>query len=161
MDRVRTHKYCSAKGFDYREVSETATLFHGEGYGAAARPRWSLPLFACRSFAILFAIIDFAQIYFYENSLQNALREAARFATAGRVIQAYNANGSPAYETNSDGVVVPKAITGLRRDGEASRNECIRYWFLSNCVVKSIPLSEHHDHQRADAARRPGGHDHQ
>jgi Flp pilus assembly protein TadG len=39
-------------------------------------------------FIILFAIIDFAQIYFYENSVQNAMREAARFATAGSVIQA-------------------------------------------------------------------------
>src|SRR5450755_2931701 len=41
-------------------------------------------------FVILFAIIDFAEIYFYENSCQNALREAARFATSGRVIQAVN-----------------------------------------------------------------------
>jgi hypothetical protein len=87
-------------------------------------------------FAILFATIDYAQIYFYENSLQNAMREAARFGTAGRIIQV-SANGSPVYETNQ-GVIVPKAIS----DGtqEASRNECIRYWFLSNCIF-SIPLS--------------------
>src|ERR1700677_3500082 len=52
-------------------------------------------------FAILFCIIDFAQIFFYENSLQNALREATRFATAGRIIQTTNADGSPALETNS------------------------------------------------------------
>ena len=90
-------------------------------------------------FAILFAIIDFAQIYFYENSLQNAMREASRFATAGRIIQTTNANGSPAYETNSDGVVVPKAINDSS-GREASRNECIRYWFLSNCVLQ-IPIS--------------------
>src|SRR5476651_154508 len=60
-------------------------------------------------FAILFAIIDFAEIYFYENSVQNAMREAARFATAGRIIQAVNSSGVPLYETNSLGVVVPKA----------------------------------------------------
>jgi Flp pilus assembly protein TadG len=91
-------------------------------------------------FAILFAIIDFAQVYFYENSLQNAMREAARFATAGRIIQATNSSGSPAYETNSGGVVVPQAITDSS-GREASRNECIRYWFLSNCVLANFPLS--------------------
>lgn len=91
-------------------------------------------------FAILFAIIDFAQIYFYENSLQNAMREAARFATSGRIIQATNADGSLAYETNSGGIAVPKAITDSE-GREASRNECIRYWFLSNCVLQNFPLS--------------------
>ena len=91
-------------------------------------------------FAILFAIIDFAQIYFYENSCQNSLREAARFATAGRIIQAVNSSGVPAYETNSGGIVVPKAITDSS-GREASRNECIRYWFLTNCVLKGFPLS--------------------
>ena len=82
-------------------------------------------------FIILFAIVDYAQIYFYENSMQNGMREAARFATAGRVIQAY-ANGSPVYETLNGGTVVPKAISDGAR--EASRNECIRYWFRSNCT---------------------------
>ena len=91
-------------------------------------------------FAILFAIIDFAQIYFYENSLQNAMREAARFATSGRIIQATNANGSLAYETNAGGIAVPKAITDSS-GREASRNECIRYWFLTNCVLQNFPLS--------------------
>ena len=91
-------------------------------------------------FAILFAIIDFAQIYFYENSCQNALREAARFATAGRIIQAVNSSGAPLYETNSGGIVVPKAITDSS-GREASRNECIRYWFLTNCVLQGFPLS--------------------
>lgn len=81
-------------------------------------------------FAILFAIVDYAQIYFYENSLQNALREACRFGTAGRIIQT---TVSPIYETNN-GVIVPKAIDGAY--GEASRNECIRWWFQSNCVIK-------------------------
>src|ERR1700733_2369674 len=58
-------------------------------------------------FAILFAIVDYAQIYFYDNSLQNGVGEACRFATAGRIIQAANPDGSLAYETNQ-GVVVPK-----------------------------------------------------
>jgi Flp pilus assembly protein TadG len=89
-------------------------------------------------FAILFATIDYAQIYFYENSLQNAMREAARFGTAGRVIQATYSDGSLAYDTNQ-GVIVPRAILDSHGN-EASRNECIRYWFLSNCVF-SIPLS--------------------
>ncbi len=90
-------------------------------------------------FAILFAIVDYAQIYFYENALQNAMREAARFATAGRVIQLTYADGSTVYETNN-GVVIPKAIPSAYGGGEASRNECIRYWFLSNCVIQ-IPLT--------------------
>lgn len=88
-------------------------------------------------FIILFAIIDYAQIYFYSNSLQNAMREAARFATAGRVIQNTYGNGSIIYETNA-GVTMPQAISDGTR--EASRNECIRYWFLSNCEFK-IPLA--------------------
>ena len=91
-------------------------------------------------FIILFAIIDFSEIYFYENSLQNALRESARFATAGRIIQAVNSSGVPLYDTNSLGIVVPKAITDSS-GREASRNECIRYWFLSNCVLQGFPLS--------------------
>lgn len=89
-------------------------------------------------FAILFAIIDYAQIYFYDNALQNALRESCRFATAGRIIQATNPDGSAAYETNA-GVVSPKAVNdGSGR--EASRNECARWWFLSNCSIV-IPLT--------------------
>jgi Flp pilus assembly protein TadG len=91
-------------------------------------------------FAILFAIIDFAQIYFYENSMQNALREAARFTTAGSIIQAVNADGSLAFETNDAGLTVPKAINDSE-GREASRNECTRYWFYSNCVLNGIPLS--------------------
>lgn len=85
-------------------------------------------------FAILFAIIDYANVYYYNNALQNALRESARFATAGRVIQTNNV-----YEANSQGVEVPQAINDTS-GREASRNECIRYWFQSNCVVK-IPIT--------------------
>ena len=91
-------------------------------------------------FIILFAIIDFSEIYFYENSVQNSLREACRFATAGSVIQAKNSTGTPLYETNSEGIVVPKAISDSE-GREASRNECIRYWFLTNCVLQNFPLS--------------------
>jgi len=53
------------------------------------------------------------------------------------VIQA-SSNGVPLY-SNYQGVSVPLAIS----DSEgrpASRNECIRYWFLSNCII-SIPIS--------------------
>jgi len=89
-------------------------------------------------FAILFAIIDYAQIFFYENSLQNALREACRFATAGRVVQSVDSSGNGVY-TNINGVSVPVAINDSE-GREASRNECIRYWFLSNCVIQ-IPLT--------------------
>jgi Flp pilus assembly protein TadG len=93
-------------------------------------------------FAILFALVDYAQLYFYENSLQNALRETARFTTEGRIIQTTNTDGSLAYVTNN-GVVMPKAIapaTGDPGGTEASRNECSRYWFNSNCVIH-IPTS--------------------
>jgi Flp pilus assembly protein TadG len=85
-------------------------------------------------FTFLFAIIDYANVYYYDNSLQNALREAARFATAGRVIQT---NGQ--YEANAQGVEVPEAIQDTE-GREASRNECIRYWFQSNCVI-AIPYT--------------------
>ena len=85
-------------------------------------------------FAILFALIDWAQIYFYENAMQNGMREAARFATSGRIIQ----NGTNT-ELNDDGVSVPQAITDSE-GREASRNECIRYWFQTNCILQ-LPLS--------------------
>ena len=90
-------------------------------------------------FAILFAIVDYAQIYFYKNSLQNALREAARFATAGRIIQATDAGGNPLF-TNVNGVSVPVAINDTSGQ-EASRNECIRWWFVSNCVIRNFPVT--------------------
>ncbi len=90
-------------------------------------------------FAILFAIVDYAQIYFYENSLQNALRESCRFATAGRIIQKYS-NGA-AVTVNINGVTYPVPIDDPTHPGRpASRNECIRLWFLSNCVVQ-VPLT--------------------
>lgn len=90
-------------------------------------------------FAILFAIVDYAQIYFYDNSLQNGLRECCRFSSAGRIIQAKDANGNGLTETNTGGVVVPQAVTDSS-GREASRNECSRWWFLSNCVV-DLPIS--------------------
>jgi Flp pilus assembly protein TadG len=83
-------------------------------------------------FIVIFAIIDYAQIYFYENALQNAMREATRFATAGDIIQLTN-GGVAQYNTNS-GVVVPKAINDAK-GREASRYACIRYFFQSNCVI--------------------------
>jgi Flp pilus assembly protein TadG len=93
-------------------------------------------LFLLPFFIIFFAIIDYAQIYFYDNALQNALREAARFATAGRVIPPLT---GPFYETNQ-GVVMQKAMTDSA-GREASRCACIRYWFLSNCVIKNIVVT--------------------
>jgi hypothetical protein len=90
-------------------------------------------------FALLFAIVDYAQIYFYKNSLQNALRESTRFATAGRIIQACDSLGNP-ITTNVDGVSMPVAINDTG-GVEASRYECIRWWFLSNCVIH-IPISD-------------------
>jgi Flp pilus assembly protein TadG len=84
-------------------------------------------------FIIIFAIIDYAQIYFYENALQNAMREAARFATAGSVIQQTN-SGVAQYDTNN-GIAVPKAIPDSE-GREASRYGCIRMFFQSNCVIK-------------------------
>lgn len=83
-------------------------------------------------FIIIFAIIDYAQIYFYENALQNAMREATRFATAGSVIQSTN-SGIAQYTTNN-GVAVPKAINDSK-GREASRYGCIRMFFQSNCVI--------------------------
>ena len=107
--------------------------------GAKAQTIVEFSLICLPFFALLFALIDYAQIYFYDNSLQNGLRECARFTTAGSIIQATDGNGSPLYETNVGGVVVPKAISDSE-GREASRNECSRYWFLSNCVV-ALPLS--------------------
>jgi hypothetical protein len=92
-------------------------------------------------FIILFAIIDFSEIFFYENSLQNSLRESCRFATAGRIIPKLTSSGAQVYETNAAGSVVPEAIPSAYGNFEASRNECIRYWFLSNCVLKNFPIS--------------------
>jgi hypothetical protein len=93
-------------------------------------------LFLLPFFILFFAIIDYAQIYFYDNALQNALREAARFATAGRVIPPLT---GPFYETNQ-GVVMQKALADSE-GREASRCACIRYWFLSNCIIKAIPTT--------------------
>lgn len=83
-------------------------------------------------FLVIFAIIDYAQMFFYENALQNAMREATRFATAGSVIQATN-GGVAQYDTN-DGVASPQAIKDSK-GREASRYGCIRMFFQSNCVI--------------------------
>ena len=93
-------------------------------------------LFLLPFFIIFFAIIDYAQIYFYDNALQNAMRESARFATAGRIISPLT---GPFYETNQ-GIVMAKALNDSE-GREASRCACIRYWFLSNSVIKAIPVT--------------------
>jgi hypothetical protein len=115
-------------------------LFSGRKGRVGGQTTVEFALICLPFFIILFAIVDFAEIFFYENSLQNALREAARFATAGRIIQTTNGTGSPAFETNSGGIIVPQAIKDSA-GREASRNECIRYWFLSNCVLQNFPIS--------------------
>jgi Flp pilus assembly protein TadG len=94
-------------------------------------------LVALLLFLIIFAIIDYAQMFFYENALQNAMREATRFATTGRVIQLTN-NGVAQYDTNN-GVAFPKAINDSE-NREASRYGCIRMYFQSNCVI-SMPTN--------------------
>jgi hypothetical protein len=88
-------------------------------------------------FLVIFAIIDYAQMFFYENALQNAMREATRFATAGSVIQQTN-GGVAQYDTNN-GVATPEAINDAK-GREASRYGCIRMFFQSNCVI-SMPTN--------------------
>jgi hypothetical protein len=88
-------------------------------------------------FLVIFAIIDYAQMFFYENALQNAMREATRFATAGSVIQLTN-NGVAQYTTNN-GVAFPEAINDSE-GREASRYGCIRMFFQSNCII-SMPTN--------------------
>lgn len=109
-------------------------LFRGRKGRRGGQTTVEFALICLPFFAILFALIDYAQIYFYENALQNAMRETARFTTAGRVIQAYNSDGSLAYETNA-GNVMAKAINDSS-GREASRYACSRYWFNSNCVIQ-------------------------
>src|SRR5579859_957984 len=90
---------------------------------AAGQTTVEFALICLPFFIILFAIIDFAEIFFYQNSMQNSLREACRFATAGRVIQLTDGSGNPVYETNGAGIIVPKAIPSNYSSGsEASRN---------------------------------------
>jgi Flp pilus assembly protein TadG len=84
-------------------------------------------------FLIIFAIIDYAQMFFYENALQNAMREATRFASSGSIIQL--TNGGVAQYTTNNGVVLPKAINDSE-NREASRYGCIRMFFQSNCVIQ-------------------------
>ena len=98
--------------------------------------------------AILFAIIDYAQIYFYENSMQNGLREACRFATAGRIIQT---SALPAYETNL-GVVTSRSHSASRRRGSlAQRMHPLLVQFQLR--LHRCPDHQHHHLQRPHACR--------
>jgi hypothetical protein len=137
MDRLDPTNNVVTSTFTTDKCLKSLLSFHKKGAGGQTTVEFAI--ICVPFFVILFGIIDFAQLYFYENSLQNALREACRFATAGRIIQATNADGSLAYETNSAGIAVPKAINDSSGQ-EASRNECIRYWFYSNCIFQNIPL---------------------
>jgi hypothetical protein len=116
-------------------ISVSAGLRAGAKGGVRTRGQTTVEfsLICLPFFLILFAIVDYAQIYFYENALQNALREATRFATAGSIIQLTN-SGGPVYETNN-GIVYPKAINDSQ-GREASRYGCIRMWFQSNCIIQ-------------------------
>jgi hypothetical protein len=122
--------------FPGRRSRGGGTLFRRGGKKLPARTRGQstveFALIALPFFIILFAIVDYAQIYFYQNALQNAMRETGRFATAGRIIQLTNA-GVAQYTTNA-GVALPVAINDSS-GREASRYGCIRMWFQSNCVV--------------------------
>jgi TadE-like protein len=139
MDRVESTKTVGQVKLTTKKCLKPL-LFSRRRGRAGGQTTVEFALICIPFFVILFAIIDFAQIYFYENSLQNALRESARFATSGRIIQATGSSGTPLFETNSGGIVVPKAITDSS-GREASRNECIRYWFLTNCVLANFPIS--------------------
>jgi Flp pilus assembly protein TadG len=72
---------------------------------------------------LMFATCDYAQLYFYENSMQAGLREAGRFAGPGKILT-YVSNGTNAPVLSSYSAGKP-----------ISRNESIRRWFQSNCVV--------------------------
>jgi hypothetical protein len=139
MDRVDLTNTVVARTLTTEECLKPILFFQKKGR-VGGQTTVEFALICLPFFIILFAIIDFAEVYFYENSVQNALREACRFSTAGRVIQAVDASGNPVFETNSGGIVVPKAINDTE-GREASRNECTRYWFLTNCVLKGFPIS--------------------
>jgi hypothetical protein len=145
MDRVHSTNTVGTRVFTTGWCLKTL-LFSRQKGRVGGQTTVEFALICLPFFIILFAIIDFSEIYFYENSLQNALREACRFATAGRIIQARDSQGNPLFVTNGNGVVVPKAINSNYGGGSggtngASRNECIRYWFLSNCVLQNFPVS--------------------
>jgi hypothetical protein len=138
MDRLDTINTVLPNGFTTDKCLKPLLFLQRKGR-TGGQTTVEFALICLPFFAILFAIIDFAEIYFYENSCQNALRESCRFASAGSIIQSYIGT-TPQFETNSGGIVVPQAITDSE-GREASRNECIRYWFLSNCVLQGFPMS--------------------
>ncbi len=141
MDRLEGTNTLATRAFATRKCPKALLPLSRKGK-AGGQTTVEFALICLPFFIILFAIIDFAEIYFYENAMQNALREACRFATAGRVIPALDTAGNPIY-TNSHGVSVPVAIADPNDPGgrEASRFACIRFWFQSNCIIKNYPLS--------------------
>jgi len=145
MDPVMRSPHAQRRGLPAR-----AARRH-RGRGKSGQSTVEFALIVLPLFIIIFAIIDYAQIYFYENALQNAMREASRFATAGSVIQDMS-NGIPQTEL-TNGVTVPEAIPDPNEPSrEASRYECIRYFFQSNCVI-NIPTN---DIQVVSATALPG-----
>src|SRR5476651_1815244 len=110
MDRVERTNTVVTTVFTTEKCLKTL-LFSRQKRRVVGQTTVEFALICLPFFIILFALIDFSEIYFYENSLQNSLREACRFATSGRIIQAVDSSGNPEFDTNSDGTVVPKAIT--------------------------------------------------
>ncbi len=96
MKLARELRFQPKMPMDSSKLNETAHLratpssrclisrhFRGRTLGAGrGQVTVELSLILLPFFAILFAAIDLGQIYFYENAIQNGMREAARFATA-------------------------------------------------------------------------------
>jgi hypothetical protein len=68
---------------------------------------------------LLLSYIDYAQIFFYKQNIQHAIREAGRFATTGNVL------------TNSSGPLSSSFVTSTN----ISRLESVRRVFFSNCLI--------------------------
>ena len=60
-------------------------------------------------FSILVAIVDYAQIYFYDNALQNGLRKCCRFITTESLIEATYGDGNPEVATMAAVEVKPSS----------------------------------------------------
>lgn len=68
-----------------------------------------LPMFVL----LLFAVADFARLFFVEMTLQNAVREAGRYAITGNHLPDPNHNGQNLSRPQSIGQVAQRAAMGL------------------------------------------------
>ncbi len=94
-------------------------------------------------FIIIFGIIDIAQYYFYDDSLQNAMRETAHFTASGSIIpETTTGTNSLGQTTNAieyyHGVAVDRPINAPSSTNPASRNECSQMFFRSNIILPGI-----------------------